>query len=57
LCTHAVQAEERLAIDAYDIEAWQVLLSDALQSGTVDDMREMFERFLTLFPTSVSASS
>ncbi|RKP09201.1 hypothetical protein THASP1DRAFT_14564, partial [Thamnocephalis sphaerospora] len=48
----APQLEARIAKDAYDVEAWQMLLSEAQSAGTQEQVRDMFERFLERFPSS-----
>jgi cleavage stimulation factor subunit 3 len=48
----APQLEARISKDPYDVEAWQMLLSEAQSVGTEEQVRDMFERFLEKFPTS-----
>ncbi|RKP25134.1 hypothetical protein SYNPS1DRAFT_16123 [Syncephalis pseudoplumigaleata] len=48
----SAQIEARLAKDAYDTEAWQMLLAEAQNVGTEEQHRDAFDRFLEQFPTS-----
>lgn len=47
--------ESRIKENQYDIEAWTSLINDAQQTGDLDAIREIYERFLKVFPTSVSS--
>ncbi|KAI8974453.1 hypothetical protein BDB01DRAFT_398218 [Pilobolus umbonatus] len=44
--------ESRIKDNKYDIEAWTSLINDAQQTGDLDVIREIYERFLKVFPTS-----
>lgn len=46
------RAEQRLQADVYDVDAWNLLLSvaDKLQ---LEEGRQLYERYLTVFPTAV----
>ncbi|KAF9578094.1 hypothetical protein BGW38_006310, partial [Lunasporangiospora selenospora] len=44
--------EQRVADDPYDAESWQTLLDDAEKEGDVPKVRELYEKFLKIFPTS-----
>lgn len=46
--------EQRIAEDMYDTDAWQQLLKDVQNENDIAKVREVFERFLKVFPTSVS---
>lgn len=46
--------ESRIKENQYDIEAWTTLINDAQQTGDLDVIRDIYERFLKVFPTSVS---
>lgn len=46
--------EQRIAEDMYDTDAWQQLLRDVQNENDIAKVREVFERFLKVFPTSVS---
>lgn len=46
--------ESRIKENKYDIEAWTWLINDAQQTGDLEVIREIYERFLNVFPTSVS---
>lgn len=47
----AAKAEEAIAANAYDIEAWQTLVEEAQAEG-IDSFRDAMDRFLKVFPTS-----
>ncbi|KFH61759.1 hypothetical protein MVEG_12400 [Podila verticillata NRRL 6337] len=44
--------EQRIAEDMYDTDAWQQLLRDVQNENDIAKVREVFERFLKVFPTS-----
>ncbi|KAG0020917.1 mRNA 3'-end-processing protein rna14 [Podila clonocystis] len=44
--------EQRIADDMYDADAWQQLLRDVQNENDIANVREVFERFLKVFPTS-----
>ncbi|KAG0325222.1 mRNA 3'-end-processing protein rna14 [Dissophora globulifera] len=44
--------ERRIADDPYDADAWLTLLNDAEREGEVPKVRDVYERFLKVFPTS-----
>ncbi|KAG0086450.1 mRNA 3'-end-processing protein rna14, partial [Podila epicladia] len=44
--------EQRIAEDMYDTDAWQQLLRDVQNENDIANVREVFERFLKVFPTS-----
>jgi hypothetical protein len=46
--------EQRIVEDSYDTDAWLTILHEAERDGEVDKVREAYERFLKVFPTSVS---
>lgn len=46
--------ELRIKESKYDIEAWTSLINDAQQTGDLEVIRDIYERFLNVFPTSVS---
>ncbi|KAF1803011.1 hypothetical protein FB192DRAFT_1072452 [Mucor lusitanicus] len=46
--------ESRVKENKYDIEAWTWLINEAQQTGDLEVIRDMYERFLNVFPTSVS---
>ncbi|CAG8601414.1 8169_t:CDS:10 [Paraglomus brasilianum] len=46
------KSESRIAVNPYDTEAWLMLLSEVMARGDVERVRETFERFLKLFPSS-----
>lgn len=46
--------EARIKESKYDIEAWTSLINDAQQTGDLEAIRDIYERFLKVFPTSVS---
>lgn len=46
--------EQRIAEDPFDADAWLTLLNDAEKEGEVARVRDVYERFLKVFPTSVS---
>jgi hypothetical protein len=46
--------EQRIAEDPFDADAWLTLLNDAEKEGEVVRVRDVYERFLKVFPTSVS---
>jgi cleavage stimulation factor subunit 3 len=46
--------ESRLKENQYDIDAWTTLINDAQHTGDLDIIRDIYERFLKVFPTSVS---
>jgi hypothetical protein len=48
------RSEARIKENKYDIEAWTSLINDAQQSGDLEVIREVYERVLNVFPTSVS---
>lgn len=48
------RSEARIAENQYDIEAWTNLINDAQQTGDLEAIREVYERVLKVFPTSVS---
>jgi hypothetical protein len=49
--------EARIKENKYDIEAWSALINDAQQIGDLEVIREIYERVLVVFPTSVSLFS
>lgn len=49
--------ESRVKENKYDIEAWTWLINEAQQTGDLEVIREMYERFLNVFPTSVSVQA
>ncbi|KAG1091487.1 hypothetical protein G6F42_019418 [Rhizopus arrhizus] len=44
--------ESRVKENKYDIEAWTWLINEAQQTGDLEVIREIYERFLNVFPTS-----
>ncbi|KAF9338682.1 mRNA 3'-end-processing protein rna14 [Linnemannia elongata] len=44
--------EQRIAEDPFDADAWLTLLNDAEKEGEVARVRDVYERFLKVFPTS-----
>lgn len=46
--------ETRIKESKYDVEAWTGLINDAQQTGDLEVIRDIYERFLNVFPTSVS---
>ncbi|KAK9717514.1 mRNA 3'-end-processing protein rna14, variant 2 [Basidiobolus ranarum] len=44
--------EKKIALDAFDTEAWQSLLAEAHLIGDIKLIRDCYERFLKQFPTS-----
>lgn len=46
--------EARIRESKYNIEAWNALINDIQQTGDLDAIRDVYERFLSVFPTSVS---
>lgn len=46
--------ESRVKDNTYDVEAWTWLINEAQQTGDLEVIRDMYERFLNVFPTSVS---
>lgn len=46
--------EQRIVEDPFDADAWLTLLNDAEKEGEVARVRDVYERFLKVFPTSVS---
>ncbi|KAG0343607.1 mRNA 3'-end-processing protein rna14 [Podila humilis] len=44
--------EQRIAEDIYDTDAWLQLLKDVQNENDIAKVREVFERFLKVFPTS-----
>ncbi|KAG0375773.1 mRNA 3'-end-processing protein rna14 [Mortierella sp. AD032] len=44
--------EQRIAEDSFDADAWLTLLNDAEKEGEVVRVRDVYERFLKVFPTS-----
>jgi cleavage stimulation factor subunit 3 len=46
--------ESRIKENQYDIEAWTALINDSQQTGELEAIREVYENFLKVFPTSVS---
>jgi hypothetical protein len=46
--------ESRIKESKYDVEAWTGLINDAQQTGDLEVIRDIYERFLNVFPTSVS---
>lgn len=49
--------EQRIANDEYDIAAWNSLINEIQQTGDLTATRDIYERFLKIFPTSVSNQS
>lgn len=47
--------EQRIIEDPFDADAWLTLLNDAEKEGEVARVRDVYERFLKVFPTSVSS--
>ncbi|KAI8598488.1 hypothetical protein EDD21DRAFT_382295, partial [Dissophora ornata] len=46
--------EQRIADDPYDADAWLTLLNEAERESEVAKVRDVYERFLKVYPTSVS---
>ncbi|CEJ01553.1 hypothetical protein RMCBS344292_15576 [Rhizopus microsporus] len=46
--------ETRIRESKYNVEAWNALINDIQQTGDLDAIRDVYERFLSVFPTSVS---
>jgi hypothetical protein len=46
--------EQRVTEDPYDADAWLTLLNEAEREGEVSRVRDVYERFLKVYPTSVS---
>lgn len=46
--------EERIKQDEEDLDAWYSLMNDLQQAGDLDAIRNIYERFLKIYPTSVS---
>ncbi|CAO3673036.1 unnamed protein product [Rhizopus microsporus] len=44
--------EARIRESKYNIEAWNALINDIQQTGDLDAIRDVYERFLSVFPTS-----
>ncbi|KAI9316273.1 hypothetical protein BX666DRAFT_1949031 [Dichotomocladium elegans] len=44
--------EQRIAKNQYDVNAWLTLINDIQQTGDLTATREIYERFLQVFPTS-----
>ncbi|KAF9997162.1 mRNA 3'-end-processing protein rna14 [Entomortierella chlamydospora] len=44
--------EQAIAEDPYDADAWLTLLNEAEREGEVSRVRDVYERFLKVFPTS-----
>ncbi|KAF9538193.1 mRNA 3'-end-processing protein rna14 [Mortierella hygrophila] len=44
--------EQRIAEDPFDADAWLTLLNDAEKEGEVARVRDVYERFLKVFPSS-----
>ncbi|KAI8092487.1 uncharacterized protein BX664DRAFT_88528 [Halteromyces radiatus] len=46
--------EQRIKEDEEDLDAWFTLIADIQQSGDLEATRAIYERFLKIYPTSVS---
>ncbi|KAG0252116.1 mRNA 3'-end-processing protein rna14, partial [Mortierella polycephala] len=44
--------DQRIAEDPYDADAWLTMLNDAEKEGDVARVRDVYERFLKVYPTS-----
>ncbi|KAF9920499.1 mRNA 3'-end-processing protein rna14 [Linnemannia zychae] len=44
--------EQRIAEDSFDADAWLTLLNEVEKEGEVAHVRDVYERFLKVFPTS-----
>jgi len=49
--------EQRILEDSFDTDAWLTILHEAEREGEVSRVRDAYERFLKVFPTSVSPYS
>ncbi|KAI8384709.1 uncharacterized protein BYT42DRAFT_563415 [Radiomyces spectabilis] len=49
--------EQRIKESTDDVDAWTALIADIQQTGDLAAIRDVFERFLQVFPTSVSILS
>lgn len=49
--------EQRIIEDSFDTDAWLTILHEAERDGEVTRVRDAYERFLKVFPTSVSPHS
>lgn len=48
--------ESRVAADVWDVEAWTSLILEANQSKDLEFIRDVYGRFLKIFPTAVRTS-
>lgn len=47
--------EQRIAKSQYDSNAWLALINEIQQTGDLEATRDVYERFLEVFPTAVSS--
>jgi hypothetical protein len=49
------KVEQRIRDDQYDLDAWTILINEVQNTGEIDAIREVYERVLKVFPTSVGS--
>ena len=47
------KVEQRIRDDQYDLDAWTILINEIQNNGDIDAIRDVYERVLKVFPTSV----
>jgi cleavage stimulation factor subunit 3 len=47
------KVEQRIRDDQYDLDAWTILINESQNSGDIAAIRDVYERVLKVFPTSV----
>jgi cleavage stimulation factor subunit 3 len=47
------KVEQRIRDDQYDLDAWTILINEIQNNGNIDAIRDVYERVLKVFPTSV----
>lgn len=50
------KVEQRIRDDPYDLDAWTILINEIQNSGDIAAIRDVYERVLKVFPTSVGFS-